>query len=431
MMRLVGWLSVTVVAIATSCASGADPPLPAAPDPPPDPNSLAERLTPTFQLRGRIEADAVMPAQSAASKAQLGDFQNGFGFRRARLGAEGKVGTSSRWIAEWDFARGEVLFRDVFVGLTALPGVREVRVGHFREPFSLEGATSSRFITFMERSPLNQLDPTRNWGVAGYWWPENERMTFAIGAFRTGTDNSGLSISDAPNWSVTSRVTGLPVYEDGEVFRLVHLGAAFSQRHPPDGVVRYEPSPQSNLIDVSDNPASPFLPAVDVLSNSQQLYNLQAAAVSGPLSVQGEWFGTTIQQRGAGMVFLHGFYAYTSYFLTGEHRGYDRTRAGFGQVHVLHPLVRTTETPASGCGAVELAARFTLANFSSDNLPPSNLPNVGAPLGTILYQATLGVNWYLNDYTRLMANYTLAIPAARGLPVLPVHLFGIRTAIWW
>ena len=73
-------------------------------------------------------------------------------------------------------------------------------------------------------------------------------------------------------------------------------------------MVRYDPDPQSNLLDVADSPVSPFLPHVDIPSNSQQLFNLQAAAVYGPLSVQGEWFATTIQQTGAGMVFLHGFY---------------------------------------------------------------------------------------------------------------------------
>ena len=41
------------------------------------------------------------------------------------------------------------------------------------------------------------------------------------------------------------------------------------------------------------------------------------------------------------------------------------------------------------------------------------------------------MNWYLNDYTRLMANYVLSVPAARGFPALPVHGFGIRTAIYW
>jgi phosphate-selective porin OprO/OprP len=406
-------------------------PVPVEPVIPPAPNPLAERLRPTIELRGRIEADAVMVAQSAASRALVGDLRNGYGFRRARIGAQGHIGNSARWVAEIDFAIGNFRPRDVYVGLIALPGVQEVKVGYFREPFSLEGATSSRYITFLERSPLNQLDPTRNWGVAGYWWPENELILFAVGAFRDGTDNGGFSGGDGGNWAVTARLTGLPVYEDGEgVFRLVHVGAAFSQRTPAGGVVRYDPSPQSNILDVSDNPVSPFLPRVNIPSNSQQLFNLQAAAVYGPFSVQGEWFATTVQQTGAGVVLLHGFYVYASYFLTGEHRGYERRIGGFGPVSVHRPLIRSGHCGASGCGAVELAARFSVADFSSPNLPASPTP-VGSPTGTVLYQGTFGANWYLNDYTRLMANYVLSVPAARGFPALPVHGFGIRTAIYW
>jgi phosphate-selective porin OprO/OprP len=458
MSRRPAWCLVVVIALMTSVSAAAtDAPAPPAPNPlaerlglapkaepppvevpapaepaaPPAPNPLAERLRPTIELRGRIEADAVMATQSAASRAIIGDLQNGYGFRRARIGAQGRIGTSALWVAEIDFANGNFRARDLYVGLISLPLVQEVKVGYFREPYSLEGSTSSRYITFMERSPLNQFDPARNWGVAGYWWPENERMLFEIGAFRTGTNNGGFSGGDNPNWAVSTRLTGLPVYEDGEGgYRLVHIGAAFSQRRPPNGVVQYRPDAQSNLLDVADSPASPFLPTVTIPSNSQQLFNLQAAAVYGPLSVQGEWFATTVQQLDAGMVFLHGFYVYASYFLTGEHRGYDRRVGGFGPVSVHRPLIRLGHSGATGCGAVELAARFSVADLSSPNLPVSPTP-VGSPTGTVLYQSTFGVNWYLNDYTRLMVNYVLSVPAARGFPALPVHGFGIRTAIYW
>jgi phosphate-selective porin OprO/OprP len=417
---------------ALTALSAPSPPTPECP--PVRSNPLAERLglTPTIELRGRIEADAVIASQSTSSKALIGDLQNGYGFRRARLGAQGNIGTSARWVAEIDFANGNFRPRDLFVGLTALPGVRELRVGYFREPFSLEGATSSRFITFMERSPLNQLDPARDWGVAGYWWPGSERTTFAVGAFRDGTTSGGFSGGDGGNWALTTRLTGLPVYEDSEgVFRLVHIGGAFSNRIPVNGVVSYVPAPQSNVLDVSDSPASPFLPTINIPASRQQLYNLQAATVFGPLSVQGEWFATAVQQKGDGAVFLHGFYVDASYVLTGEHRGYDRREGGFSRVSVRRPLVRTAGAPTTGFGAVELAARFAVADFVSGNLPPSNGPLALSPNGALLYQTTLGLNWYLNDYTRFMFNYTLAVPDARGAPALPVHLFGVRTAIFW
>lgn len=421
-------IAVVTIALWACTARGDDDPVAPAPAPAPD---FAERLgvNPVFRIRGRLDIDALFPVESQASAARYGNYQNAFGFRRARLGAEGTIPDSARWIAEFELAGGDVRFRDVFVGITSFPVISELRIGNAREPFSLEGATSARFITFMERSPLNALDPARHWGVAAYWNPENQQALAALGFFRSNSDQRGVSTGDAGDWAVTTRLTGLPIYEDAERFRLLHLGAAISQRRPPNGFVTYNPTPQSNLIDVADSPVSPFLPQVDIPSNSQQLYNLQAAAVNGSFSVQGEWFGTTIQQVNAGSVFFHGFYAYASWFPTGEHRGYDLPRGSFDRVNVLRPLIKTRESRATGCGAVELALRFSVANFESSNLPFD--ANAVSPVGTVLYQTTAGVNWYLNDFTRLMANYTLAIPTSPGLSALPIHLFGFRTAIYW
>ncbi len=392
-------------------------------------NRLEELLKPSFRIRGLIETEAAVASQSAQSKATIGDIQNGYGFRRVRLGAQGSIGESSRWISEVELAGGNVQLLDVFIGLTAIPGVRELRIGHFREPFSLEGMTGVPALTFMERSPLNALDPARNWGICGFWWPDNERLLFALGVFRDGTAITGNSVGDENAWAYTTRLTGLPIYEpDDDAFRLLHVGAALSYRNPSDDVVVFNPGRAPSLLAVVDNPVTPFLPAVSIPAITQQLYNLQAASVIGPLSLQAEWFATTIQQPAAGTVFLHGFYSQASYFLTGEHRGYDLTRGAFSPVKVRRPLIRTMDVPGSGCGAIELAARYTFYNFSSPNLPPGI---DGTSSRSYLHQMELGVNWYLNDYTRLMFNYTVPFVDKIGLDPTTLNAFGARAAIYW
>jgi phosphate-selective porin OprO/OprP len=397
--------------------------------PAPPPHPVEEWLKPTFQMRGRIETDAIVAAQSAESQAIIGDLQNGYGLRRMRLGAQGTIGDDVHWVSEVELAGGTPRMRDVFVGLKMFPVIRELRAGNLLEPFSLEAYTSSNFITFMERSPLNELDPTYNWGVAGYWWPDNERMTAVLGLFRDGTNSGGQSMGDDDAWALTGRVTALPIYDPNEDnFRLLHVGIALSQRSPRNGIVEYSPGPASNLLTVSENPASPFLPTIIIPSDSQQLYNLQLAWVNGPLSIQSEWIATTVQQINAGRVFLHGFYVDASYFLTGEHRGYDTQRGAFDQVKVLRPVLRDRSDPRGGYGAIELAARFSYADFNSPNLPPAEN---GAPTGALLYQMTLGVNWYLNDYTRLMFNYTAAFPdVANNDPTL-ANIFSVRLGLFW
>ncbi len=394
-------------------------------------NPLEERLDlrPSIQLRGRIEAEATLSAQSVASKAALGDLVNGFGFRRVRLGAQGTVGDSTSWVSEVELAGGSVRLRDVFVAFDALPGVRQVRVGNFREPYSLEGMTSSNFITFLERAPQNVLSPARNWGACAFWWPDDERLLFSLGVFRDGTGSNGQSIGDGDNWAYTARLTGLPVYQpDGDLYRLVHLGAAITVRVPPDGVINFTPRTGSNLLTVEDNPGSPFLPSLSIPANSYQGYNLQAAAVRGPFSVQSEWSAAVVQQTRAGTIFVHGMYVTGSVFLTGEHRGYNRTRGSFDQVDVLRPLIRSRTDPRGGWGAIELAARLSYLDFNSPNLPPDVN---GASARTRLFEGTLGVNWYLNNFTRVMINYTAGVPDKLGFNSTVAHIFGIRTALYW
>lgn len=383
----------------------------------------------SIQVRGRIEAEATLAAQSAASKAALGDLVNGFGFRRVRLGAQGNVGDSTSWVSEVELAGGSVRLRDVFVGFDALPGVRQVRVGNFREPYSLEGMTSSNFITLLERAPQNVLSPTRNWGVCAFWWPDDERLLFSLGVFRDGTGSNGQSTGDGGNWAYTARLTGLPVYTpDGDVFQLVHLGAAVTARVPPGGIISFTPRTGSNLLTVEDNPGSPFLPSLNIPANSYQGYNLQSAAVRGPLSVQGEWSAAVVQQTRAGTIFVHGMYVTGCYFLTGEHRGYNRTRGSFDQVEVLRPMIRSRGDPRGGWGAVELAARLAYLDFSSPNLPAGAN---GVPAQTRLFESTLGVNWYLNNFTRFMVNYTAGVADKPGSGSTVAHIFGIRTALYW
>ncbi len=382
-----------------------------------------------MRIRGRIETDAIVAVQSRESQEILGDLQNGYGFRRLRLGSQGTLGDALHWVSEVELAGGTPRLRDVFIGYTMFPWVRELRVGFFREPFSLEGNTSANFITFMERSPLNELDPTRNWGGCAYWWPDDERATFALGLFRDGTTSGGQSQGDEDAWAVTGRVTALPVYDSDENnFRLLHLGIAASFRTPSGGIVRFDPGLASSLLTVSDDPASPFLPTITIPAVKQQLLNLQAAWVNQSLSMQSEWFATLIQQPNAGTVFFHGFYFDVSYFLTGEHRGYDLTRGAFDQVKVLRPVTKSKEDPRGGMGAIELAGRFSFTDFSSPNLAP--LDN-GLPAGAFLYQLTLGCNWYLNDFTRFMFNYTAGIPKEEAQDATVAHLFSIRFAFFW
>ncbi len=384
------------------------------------------------RLRGRIHADAIFVNQSARDRAIIGDLENAVGFRRARLGAQGTVGEQVRWVAEFDFAGGDIAFKDIYLAVEQLPLVRQVRVGHFSEPLSLEGEISSNGMTFIERSPVYALDPDRNWGVGIYTYTENERATLAMGAFRSGTGDNGNDIGDENDMAYTVRVTGLPWYDAAsEGRKLMHIGAAFSQRFPKNDVVTFNQGPQSSLLQSgSDNTLTPFVPNISIPATQNQLYNVQWATVLGSLSFQAEWSATTIDQIGGGPVFLHGSYAYVSFFLTGEHREYDRKEGVFGLTRVRSPFLclRGKHNVGNGPGAWELAGRFAYLNFSDSNIP---LTANGLQQGDRLTETTLGVNWYLNDHARIMFNYSHAIPVDPNFGPSAGDGFFLRSEIFW
>jgi phosphate-selective porin OprO and OprP len=385
----------------------------------------------SFEVLGRIQAEAIMVSQTEKDKAILGDFQNAVGFRRARLGAKGDVGEQVHWITEFDFAGGSVALKDIFISLDKLPVVRQVRVGNFMEPFSLEGATSSNVFPFCERSAIMALDPARHWGVGVFSYTENERFTFQAGVFRSGSGSNGNDIGDGNDMAYTVRVTGLPWFDcSNDCYRLIHVGGAFSQTFPKNDDFTLNQGPQNSLLESVDNPLSPFQSNIVIPASQYQLYNVQSAAVWGPLCVQAEWTAAEIDQIGGGPVLLNGCYVFASFFLTGEHRQYDTKNGEFGVTHVLRPFVRMTGAHNLGCGpgAWELTARFAYSNFNNANIP---LTSTGFKQGDRLAETTLGINWYLNDNTRIMFNYVNAVPDDPNFGPSGANAFYIQSAIFW
>jgi phosphate-selective porin OprO/OprP len=425
-------------------AEDSSPPSPAMPDPETLPALvIPPKQTPTyepvgglapiaenFRLRGRLEADGIAVGQSARNEAIYGQLSNVAGFRRARLGATGTVGEQISWIVEFDFASGNPSPKDNFIAIEDLP-IGRLRVGYFREPFTLEGLTSSNHFTFDERSPANVMNPARNMGVEINSFTENERTTWAVGAFRSIFQSARQDNVGGTDAAVTGRVTGLVwVSESDPSERFTHIGASYSIRTPQNNTVSYNAGPQSSLLSFADNPLTPFTSSVVVPANMQQLFNLEWAAEYGPWSAQAEWIATAIEQIGGGPVFLHGSYLFGSVFLTGEHRGYLAQQGFFGPIHVRRPFVCLSKSGVHerGLGAIELSGRITYLDFQSSNLP---LGSNGLPQGDRTTTATLGLTWYLNDFTRVIFNWTHSVPVNPTFGPSYGDVYDIRTAIYW
>ena len=92
--------------------------------------------------------------------------------------------------------------------------------------------------------------------------------------------------------------------------------------------------------------------------------------------------------------------AQVSYFLTGEHRPYDRKLGIHKRLEPFEDFFRVrtrSQGIQNGLGAWEVAARYSNIVLNDKNVQGNNLTDF-----------TIGLNWYLNPYTRWKFNYIRA-----------------------
>jgi len=340
-------------------------------------------LDENFKLKigGRLQTDWLFSSEDDAIKSDVGEQEDGVEVRRARLYFSGLIYGNVKYKLQFDFAGGEAVLKDASLALPEFP-LGELRMGHFKEPFSLEELTSSKYITFMERALPNVFAPSRNMGFMLHNVAADERMTTAIGVFRD-TDDFGENVDDG-GYNVTGRVTALPVYENKGA-QLLHLGAAYSYRNPDDSI-HYRQRPEAHLTDR-------FVDTGTFAGDQVDLVGLEAAWVNGPLSLQGEYMMADADRLGSGSdVGFDGYYVQASYFLTGEHRSYKTSEGTFSRTKP-----KENYSAAGGSGAWEVKARYSGLDLSDKDITGGELDDISA-----------GVNWYLNPNTRIMWDYVHA-----------------------
>ena len=212
-----------------------------------------------LNLGGRVYADyAYFDADDdtvAFFDNQNLDGGSGVEFSRARIRVEGKYSDVLDFRASWDFGDGTIRARDLYTQIRGLPWVGTLRVGHFKEPYTLERLTSSRHIMFMERALMNTFATNRNMGLQLTNVLLGDRMTWAAGVF-IETDETGFAFSDDPNHHITARVTGLAFTRD-EGSRYLHLGLNYVHRFVGESI-SFESTPESRLSPVEYVSTGPF-----------------------------------------------------------------------------------------------------------------------------------------------------------------------------
>ncbi len=215
---------------------------------PPGPAAPAPPKFPSVSINGFFQADTLWFGQDEENRANVGDIQDGSGFRRTRLSAKGAVADNVNYFVQLDFGFfGRPTFTDIWGDVTHVPVLGNVRVGQWKQPFGLETVTSVRYQPFLERSLLFQtFMPFRHIGTGFYDVNEEQTSTWAMSVFRTGQDQFGNDIQDNGGFSTAGRVTYLPYFEDhhDKTLDYMHVGLAYWFGTPDNQKFRYSVVPE-------------------------------------------------------------------------------------------------------------------------------------------------------------------------------------------
>ena len=184
-------------------------------------------------------------------------------------------------------------------------------------------------------------------------------------------------------------------------------------------------------------------------------YGAELVASWGPLSFQAEYVGSHYDRNpaiifwqrapGDATVDFNGFYAFATWYLTGEsraesYRSYPEefnNTATFSQIKILNPV------SAGGWGAWELEARVSEINLNSGgflvaNIAPgfNNPPNIRNIQGGRQTDFNLGLTWYPETGIRFMASWVDVFqysPPFNRPDLAGIHpqLFEMRAQVAW
>lgn len=365
---------------------------------------------PSLTVNGVFQADAAAFNQTEASREAYGRIEGGADFRRARLSAKGAVSDAMDYFLQMDFAFfGRPTFADLWVDFKDAGPLGTIRVGQWKQPFSLEVVSSFRYTTFLERSSSFQaFTPFRHLGVGFYDHAENLNSTWALSYLRTGQDQFGNSLSTDGGNGLAARLTRLLWYCGVKGEDYLHLGAGYYLNAPPDERVRFRSIPEIYVGEFALPPGepigtsgqaiptaangTPFFVDTGTLSGVSLTHTLNAEAlwVRGPWSWQSEGYGAFLDSATIGEAFLWGAYSQIGWFLTGEHRPFDRKTATIDRMMPFHSVSKD----GTGWGAWELAARWSYIDLTDQAVLGGNMQNM-----------TLGLNWYVNPYCKCVFNY--------------------------
>ena len=366
---------------------------------------------------------------------------SGENVRRARIGIAGKFLSDWNFALVYDFGGSSDGFGGAapgslpgggtsgienaylsYTGLKPFGGKMAIEGGIMDLPYTLDEATSSNDILFMERASAGIIATNIAAGdfrstVGTRWWND----VLWAGGYVTGPSSGAIhsASSAAPagtteQYGAVARVAGNPI--SGKDYS-VHIGAdAQWLIQPPRNLVT-----QAQTVTLSDRPELRLDPttliSTGAIANASgaQVYSVEAAATYGPLILQGEYFwfnvdrgaNTGLPPIGAPSLRFQGGYAQAGYVLTGETHAYNPATASYSGIKPANPF----SLAGGGWGAWEIAGRVSTIDLNNQLATATGI----AGGRQTIYTAAL--NWYVNGNVRFMLDYLHGNVAKQATPI--------------
>ncbi len=347
-----------------------------------------------LKLRGYVQADTRWFEAG-------GDAGNDtFALRRVRPVFEGTLFENIDFKIMPDFAGGSPTLYDAYINLKYVPQA-QLQTGKFKPPLGLERLQSATSLMFVERGLPTFLVPNRDLGAQVWSELDEGLVSYAIGAFNGARDYGNADVNDIDtndSKDVDARIFVQPFLETNiEPLRGFGVGFAVSygsenNQAAPSFKLAYDNNNFFNYRGATTGAGA--LPAV-VAGGDHVRIAPQGTYYWGPFGMLWEYTRSSQRiQRGSANRMTANNEAWQlalSYVLTGENASFKGVtpRSDFS-------------LKEGGWGAFEVAARYGQLSIDDDVFPFYADPAVAA---SGLDQYSIGVNWYLNRFLKLVANY--------------------------
>lgn len=316
---------------------------------------------------------------------------NGTSIRRARFAVKSEF--AEKWYGEFDLdiSNSELELKDAYLEYSATPCLN-LRVGNYKEGFSMESTTTSRYLTFMERpNAVYTFAPSRHIGTAFMY---HKDWIFGMGgvSFQTVGDPEERLFSEDNNkdfgvdegYSFNGKLVLMPGAK--MLDRGLHFGGAISYRTPKSdaeirGTERYSTRSLTS-INRKKYMDTDLIPDVDHIV----LSGLEFAGYYKNLRFQSEYITSDVyRKKDLSTLNFGGWYAFGSVMLFGGQYHYNTSDAEFTQ-------------PGRGksWGDIELAFRYDYLSLNS---------SMDDIMGGAGEGYTLGINYHVNNNVKIMLNY--------------------------